>query len=145
MTHPLNALADQIELDWEALTPPSEPNVKYHRVDGFSELTNTDRAFVFDLPIRGEPVAEDVAEATQVEWELPIRLRLEFNGRNQKVLTQDAILETSLLARSVERRNNWPTGVLEVLTLTFEPDARETEHDDAEYTLTLRALIKEID
>ena len=145
MATPLVAWMDQVSTDFEASTPPDRTDVTYHEVDGKRFLTGSSgaRSFMFDLPSRLEPVGEAGAAATQVEWLVPIKLRLPATGRSQQALVDACANETNLLMRTIETRATWPNGVLEVITEEAEPEREDK--GDVLYSIPVRVLCNETD
>ncbi len=146
MASPLVSMMNDISEDFEASTPPDRPTVTYHEVDGkrFRAGTAGDRSFMFDYPTRGEPVGERGPSMTQVEWTLPIRLRLSTAGRSLATRTDSAANEVNQLMRTIELRSTWTSaGVLEVITEDAVPEA--DEKGSAVYTINIRALCEETD
>lgn len=124
MTATVISAVDAIETLWEALTPPDRTTVSYHRVDTGTALEGNagDRGFVFDPPVRNAPVAEAGAPASQVEWSIQVRIRLNRSGRDIRSLHNAVANEGNLLARAIEKEPNWPAGVLDVSTGNIIPE-----------------------
>jgi len=142
---PLQSFRNQVSSDWEALTPPDRTTVKYHEVDGARFLAGSAgaRSFTFDVPERSEPIGQAGCAATQVDWIQPIQVRIPKRGRSEAGHVDAANNEINLLARRIELRGAWPTGVLEVHTEEAVPDRDEETKGDTVYVLTCRVLCNE--
>lgn len=147
MTTPLIALMTQIADDLEATTPPDRTTITYHECDGRGMLSGTsgDRSFVFGLVTRADPSGERGPEMTQVTWHFPVVIRFGGSGRSLSARADAVASEINLLARQIEKRATWPSGVLEVITGEASPSDSEDDTGDCIYTLGISALVQETD
>lgn len=144
MATPLVSLMNTITTDFEAATPPDRTTVTYRQVTGkqLRHGKSASRNFAFGYATRAEPLGEAGVALTQVEWLLPIFVRLDSGGRTKEAAVDAAANEVTLLVRTIETQASWPSGVLEVITEDAVP---EEDGDDVIYEITVRALCEETD
>lgn len=122
---------DQIETDWEGLTPPDRTGVTYHRVTGKSVLDGTagDRSFWFEVAPGGRTISAESTADTRVVWRTIARILLSASGRGVEGLNEAIANEGNLLCRQVENRTSWPAGVWEVMPPRWEGQDITTNGD----------------
>ena len=140
---PMSLFHQTVRADFEGSTPPYRTNVTYHEVDGrrFLDGKSGSRSFVFGLPTRSSVIGQRGAASGEIEWNQEIMLRLSTSGRSRATLADACANEVNLLMRTAEKRDSWPTGVLEVITEEAEP---EEEGGSVIYTLRMRILTREV-
>lgn len=145
MASPVVSAIDAIATLWAALTPPTKALPAYKRVEGRVKRTGTtgDRCFYFAGPAVASIDAELGASATHKRWRFEGRFALSQAGRSNKAMVTAIANETALLMRAIDKKASWPSGVLEVQTLSSSVEQEPGE--DALISIEIEALCAEED
>tara|TARA_Y100000310_G_scaffold340834_1_gene437959 strand:+ start:6881 stop:7312 length:432 start_codon:yes stop_codon:yes gene_type:complete len=135
------AARDQVETDWEGLTPPSETGRPYRKAD---YRAAGHRVFWFEpSSIEAESLMRLGADQSVNRYTLDAMVRLLITGRGADQLIDAIVDEAGLLINTINKRSAWTTGVR-----GFKATGYRTEQDEEESLLLvigLDAVIEETD
>lgn len=142
---PLVEAMRQIAEDIEAAVPPDRTDRPYHEIRDPSDRrgASRERGFVFGLPQQADVTAERGDAMTEIEWDLDVIVLVPMVGRARYELADAIATEGALLRRTIDKRSNWPAGVVAVIADGVRSELDES--GDAILTIETRITTEEVD
>lgn len=144
MTSRIPNARDSIASIWEALTPSSDPHVRYKQARTLERLESvfSRRAFYFEAPIGAEE-SESGGNFALVDVRFRAVMRIDLSGRTFSGVFNDVSNEASLLMGSINFFNgSHGTGVRQIVARKWETQAAD---GDLDLVITFEAKVEEID
>ncbi len=149
----LDAALERITRDWVALTPRTRPNRSFHCLDAyqvdvepevgrFARDLTLDRGFYFEVQTR--TTEEEASDAlARVRYVVQVTVMAALGEVTLPAVIKSLRQDTSQLARAIDVRSTWPTGVLEVETRDTTYNEPDEEAGLASATMELSVFVEE--
>lgn len=144
MSSPVKDVRDTIRARWEALTPPTDPVVRYRRVRAVDRSTGViqRRQFFFVAPAGGQ-LQSWGDEFSRVRMSFLAFIRFDLDGLDIDALFDTVVDEAVLLMNTVNLFSGWGDGVLFARAESFE--VRATPDGEVDLVLKISTETEESD